>query len=413
MAYRLFHELFPTVAEQETRTLTILPKARSSLPVGDYGFLEMFCDEPGCDCRRVFFSVVSSARQEIEAVIAWGWETPAFYATWMNNADPQVIAELKGPVLNMGSPATALAPALLELTRTVLLQDMHYIERIKRHYQMFRPRVEAGRPGHHTRARGKTRKRTQQSARTGHTVNDGRERARPHAKTGTSTGPAERQGLPRTGGTTAQTSPVDHAAETPPEISFARYEITTEPMEGRRYRRLPRHVKAAIERLHGVAQRRPREAIPELRDLITQYPHVPQLYNYLSVAHARAWQRREAEAVVQENYQRNPEYLFARINYAEVCLARKDYAQVAEIFAYTFDLHALYPQRKRFHLSEVANFLGVAGCYFLAIGHRELAAHYEAFLQDVAPDFPITRRLHKQLFPGLLRRLWRRVTGRS
>ena len=113
MAYRLFHELFPAVAEQETRTLTILPGARSDLPAGDYGFLEMFCDEPGCDCRRVFFSVVSSARHDIEAVVAWGWETPAFYATWMNNADPQVIAELKGPVLNLASPATSLAPVVI------------------------------------------------------------------------------------------------------------------------------------------------------------------------------------------------------------------------------------------------------------------------------------------------------------
>ena len=150
-----------------------------------------------------------------------------------------------------------------------------------------------------------------------------------------------------------------------------------------------------------------------MRDLIKQYPHVPQLYNYLSVAYARAGQRQEAEAVVQENYQRNPEYLFARLNYAEVCLARKDYAQVADIFAHTFDLHALYPQRKRFHLSEVANFMGIAGLYFLAIGNRELAEHYDTLLQQIAPDFPLTTRLHKKLFPGLLRRLWRSVTGRS
>jgi tetratricopeptide (TPR) repeat protein len=411
MAYRLFHELFPAVAEQETRTLTVLPGTRSDLPAGDYGFLEMFCDEPGCDCRRVFFSVVSSARQEIEAVVAWGWETPAFYATWMNNADPQVIAELKGPVLNLASPATSLAPALLELTRTVLLHDAQYVERVKRHYQMFRQRIEAGRPSQHIRARGKTRKRTQQSARTGHTVNDGYERTRPQSKIGTSTGPAERQGLPHASGTTAQTSRV--TSEQRPELSFARYEITTEPMEDRQYRRLPRHVKAAIERLHDVAQRRPRQAIPELRALITQHPHVPQLYNYLSVAHARAGQRKEAEAVVQENYQRNPEYLFARLNYAEVCLARKDYAQVADIFAHTFDLHVLYPQRKRFHLSEVANFLGVAGLYFLAIGQRELAELQDTLLQQIAPDFPLTTRLHKKLFPGLLRRFWHRVTGRT
>jgi tetratricopeptide (TPR) repeat protein len=206
---------------------------------------------------------------------------------------------------------------------------------------------------------------------------------------------------------------ITRASEKPSAISLSRYEITTDPIQDRRYRRLPRHVKEAMERLHDVAQRRPREAIPELRDLIKHHPHIPQLYNYLSVAYARAGQRQEAESAVEENYQRNPEYLFARLNYAELCLARGDYAQVADIFAHTFDLHALYPQRKRFHLSEVANFMGVVGLYFAAIGNRELAEHYDALLQQIAPDFPLTTQLHKKLFPGLLRRLWRSVTGRS
>lgn len=196
-------------------------------------------------------------------------------------------------------------------------------------------------------------------------------------------------------------------------ISVSPYEITTEPMEDRRYRRLPNRVKDAIERLHDVAQRRPWTAIPELQALIAQYPHIPQLYNYLSVAYARAGKRQEAEAVVQENYQRNPGYLFARVNYAEICLAHGDYAKVADIFAHNFDLKALYPQRKRFHLSEVANFMSIIGLYFAAIGNREAAERYHALLLDLAPDFPLTKRLHKTLFPSLWRRIWRRVTKRS
>jgi len=184
-------------------------------------------------------------------------------------------------------------------------------------------------------------------------------------------------------------------------------------MQDRHYQRLPRYVKEAMERLHDVAQRRPREAIPELSELIKHYPRVPQLYNYPSVSYSRAIRRKEAETVVAETYQRNPDYLFARLNYAEVCLARRDYAQVAEIFAHTFDLHALYPQRKRFHLSEVANFMGIAGLYFLAIGQRELAEHYDNLPQQIAPDFPLTTHLHKKLFPGLLRRFWQSVTGRT
>ena len=167
MPYRLFHDLFPAVAAQETRTLTIVPGAPTGLPVGAYAFLEMFCDEPGCDCRRVFFSVLSAVRQQVEAVVAWGWENPEFYAAWMNDDDPQVVASLKGPVLNLGSPATALAPALLELTRTVLLQDGHYVERLKRHYLMFRQQVEGERRGRRPPAHGKPHHRNRRAVHTG------------------------------------------------------------------------------------------------------------------------------------------------------------------------------------------------------------------------------------------------------
>jgi tetratricopeptide (TPR) repeat protein len=405
--------LFPAIAEQETRTLTVLPDARTSVPAGGYGFLEMFCDEPGCDCRRVFFSVVSSTRHEIEAVVAWGWEDPKFYAAWMNNTDPQVVADLKGPVLNLGSPATALAPALLELTRTVLLQDTDYVERVKRHYQMFRQRIESRRRGHSASGRKKARKRDRHTARTDRTVEEKHRQGQPHTEVTTPSNLAKQDNHPPRSVTMPQKRRDSHTGEKPPDLSISRYEITTEPMQDRHYQRLPRHVKETMERLHDVAQHRPREAIPELCELITQYPGVPQLYNYLSVAYARAGRRKEAEAMVEESYQKNPDYLFARLNYAEVSLARRDYAQVAEIFAHTFDLHALYPRRKRFHLSEVANFMGIVGLYFLAIGNRELAEHHDSLLQQIAPDFPLTRRLHKKLFPGLLRRFWHRVTGRA
>ena len=42
MAYRLFHDLFPAVAEQETRTLTILPGARSDCRRAISGFWKCF-----------------------------------------------------------------------------------------------------------------------------------------------------------------------------------------------------------------------------------------------------------------------------------------------------------------------------------------------------------------------------------
>ncbi|MFZ4394123.1 MAG: hypothetical protein ACOYOU_00695 [Kiritimatiellia bacterium] len=143
MPFRLFHDLFPEIAEQETRSI-FLPKSQGGLPAGGYAFKEMFCDEPGCDCRRVFFWVDTSFRDGVEAVIAWGWEDLAFYQAWMKHGDEDDVKHLQGPELNIGSPESELAPHLLELFRQVLLKDADYIERVKRHYRMFRDAVDSG-----------------------------------------------------------------------------------------------------------------------------------------------------------------------------------------------------------------------------------------------------------------------------
>lgn len=144
MPYAMFHAYFPDIAASETRTVTILHDFDWGLPAGDYGFLEMFCDEVGCDCRRVFLAVLSERTRNIEAYIAYGWENTAYYRRWFGSNDPQSIGELQGPLLNPGSPQSALAPSLLRLFQKVLLKDVAYIERIKQHYRIFRSRIDKG-----------------------------------------------------------------------------------------------------------------------------------------------------------------------------------------------------------------------------------------------------------------------------
>ncbi len=148
MPFVPFHDYFPEIAERETQSITVFPHDPLGLPAGEYGFLELYCDEPGCDCRRVFFYVLCPSREEVQAVIAWGWESVDFYMRWFKYGDHADAVKLKGPVLNSGSPATELAPGLLELVRNVLLTDPEYAERIKRHYTMVRERIDRPRkPG--------------------------------------------------------------------------------------------------------------------------------------------------------------------------------------------------------------------------------------------------------------------------
>ena len=142
MPYSFFHSRFPEVAKRETRSVNIFDPSEFNLPPADYAFLEMFCDEPGCDCRRVFFTVISSRENDTKAVISWGWEDQAFYTKWMTGNDPNMIKELMGPTLNIMSPQSDLAPALLRVFQEVLLPDTAYVERLKRHYVMFRKTVD-------------------------------------------------------------------------------------------------------------------------------------------------------------------------------------------------------------------------------------------------------------------------------
>lgn len=92
--------------------------------------------------QACFFTVFSSATKQPEAVIAYGWERASFYRKWFKHpASKEDIAELIGPMLNMTSPQGRHAPAILKLFTEVLLRDTDHIERIKRHYKLFRATV--------------------------------------------------------------------------------------------------------------------------------------------------------------------------------------------------------------------------------------------------------------------------------
>ncbi len=141
MPYTSFHLYFREVAEKETRTITLF-RDDDVIPKGSYGLLEMYCDDPGCDCRRVFLEVYDWERQKDMAFIAYGWEDEEFYRRWLKSGNPLDAREMQGPILNIGSPQSRYAPEFLKIVKEAVLSDPGYIERLKRHYQMFKQRVD-------------------------------------------------------------------------------------------------------------------------------------------------------------------------------------------------------------------------------------------------------------------------------
>lgn len=129
-----FFAKFPEIAINETRTIFV--KGGSDIPDGEYGFIETYCEDTACDCRRVLIQVLSPQTPgKVWATINYGWESLEFYEKWFTNKD--LAKECMGATLDPLNPQSKYAHKLLEIFNHIVL-DKEYIERLKRHYSMFK-----------------------------------------------------------------------------------------------------------------------------------------------------------------------------------------------------------------------------------------------------------------------------------
>ena len=133
------YEYLPIVAETETRSIKLFSDENDfNLPSGNYAFVELFCTDKKCDCRRVMFTVIHEQYKHPLAVIGYGWETLAFYKKWMHTNDTKMVLELTKPILNDFSEQSIHAKNILKMFNKVLMIDKAYLERIKNHYKQMR-----------------------------------------------------------------------------------------------------------------------------------------------------------------------------------------------------------------------------------------------------------------------------------
>jgi hypothetical protein len=80
----------------------------------------------------------------IWATINYGWEPMEFYERWMGT--DKHAEGCQGPYLDPLNPQTEYAPFFLRLVKAAL-KDETYVERLRRHYQLFKQAIETeGRP---------------------------------------------------------------------------------------------------------------------------------------------------------------------------------------------------------------------------------------------------------------------------
>ncbi len=180
-------------------------------------------------------------------------------------------------------------------------------------------------------------------------------------------------------------------------LRFSQYRITDEPLPEPVYDRLPKDVKDRIQELMVTAQKNPIRAIPELQELKEKYPDVPNIYNFLAVAYSTLGDQKKAEAVIRENLAKHPDYLFGKLNYAQICIAKEAYEKIPEIFDNKFDLKMICPERDTFHITEFVTFCGIMGKYYFWTGQIDAARQYNKSLQEAAPETRDARELNRLL----------------
>jgi hypothetical protein len=181
-----------------------------------------------------------------------------------------------------------------------------------------------------------------------------------------------------------------------PPIRRDGYEIVFEPLYSSRYAEYHEQLGDRVAQLHVQANQEPEKAIPELKELILQYPRFPILQNYLMAAYTLTGRKEEADALTEQMFLHFPDYLLARVAYARMFLEKGDLQRVAEVLENKFDLKQLYPERNVFHYSEVIQYTALVAEYLIERGETDRAQPYIALVEEVDPAHPHTRRaVHK------------------
>ncbi|RCK81445.1 MAG: hypothetical protein OZSIB_2314 [Candidatus Ozemobacter sibiricus] len=135
---------------------------------------------------------------------------------------------------------------------------------------------------------------------------------------------------------------------------------------------------------------------PELARLrlntwLLRYPDHPVLVHFLVKVHRVLGDQATADRLAEQNHGRHPRYLFARLDLAQVYLARNQLDRIPALFDGKFSLPQVCPGRTVFHVSEHLGFSSVMAEYFLARNQPNLAEAYLRNIREVDPEHPLAQ----------------------
>ncbi len=156
--------------------------------------------------------------------------------------------------------------------------------------------------------------------------------------------------------------------------------------------------KKIFHALFEQVQSEPAGAKDKLTVFAQANPQAPMVFNLLAFCYIQLKDFASAQVLIEDTFFRFPDYLIAKINYADLLLRKKKWHQVPDAFNQILDLSLLYPNRKSFHFSEVRGFMIAISYYYHETGQRKLALEAFRIAVQADPTHSSVLALEKALF---------------
>jgi hypothetical protein len=119
----------------ECQVRTIVLANDPHLPDGKYIFLDTYCTDNSCDCRKTIIQIFHD--NKLVSIVSFGWESPKFYLRWLKSTrDRELAQEMSGLSIDFSSP-NLVSPDGIFLLVTRLLDDK-WISLLKENYRLIR-----------------------------------------------------------------------------------------------------------------------------------------------------------------------------------------------------------------------------------------------------------------------------------
>jgi hypothetical protein len=119
------------------RVRTIVLSDAPDLPDGEYTFIDTYCTDSACDCRKTIIQVMHGG--QLVSVVNFGWESPKFYLRWLGGTpdmNRDLAEEMSGLSIDFASPDRVSRDGVLRLMNHLL--DEKWVSLIQDHYRQVR-----------------------------------------------------------------------------------------------------------------------------------------------------------------------------------------------------------------------------------------------------------------------------------